>query len=148
MNGSTITRINHVDLSVRNLDASVAFYCGLFGLTARPTDPPSLLTRQCLVGQGDALGGFGFVLTQGLGTGTEPSGVDHISLEVRALEDVVRLYRKARALQARATEPRIYEGHWQFFVFDPDGYKIEVMAAQSPTTAAEPAHTRERESSK
>jgi catechol 2,3-dioxygenase-like lactoylglutathione lyase family enzyme len=68
------------------------------------------------------------VFTEGLPPGDHLAGLDRVSFEVPSPESVDRVYEKARTRNARATQPRLYEGHWQTFIFDPDGYKVEVFA--------------------
>jgi hypothetical protein len=75
---------------------------------------------------------FGIVLIQGLAGGTQPVGMDHLSLEVPSAEDVEDVYGVALTQGAAATEPRVYGGFYQTFIFDPDGYKIEVVTRELP----------------
>ena len=125
-------RIGHVSLRVRNLRRSGDFYRDLFGLHPRQAEPPSMVS-QIYAPAGDALPRFSLVLTQGLPPGSEISGLDHVSLVVAAEEDVDEVYRRATELGARATQPRHYAGHYQAFVFDPNGYKIEVRVEEQST---------------
>lgn len=118
--------IRRVHLWVRELHRSVAFYREMFGLVDQPVEPRSSKVRQC-VAPNDGLGTvFGLVFTEGLSSGVDQVGLDHISLEVSCREDLLSVYRRALERNARVTPPRIYAGHWQVFVFDPDGYKIEL----------------------
>ncbi|MHC4235866.1 MAG: VOC family protein, partial [Planctomycetota bacterium] len=48
---------------------------------------------------------------------------------VSSVFDVYESYLEAKALGAPATQPRVYDGHWQTFIFDPDGYKLKVFTA-------------------
>jgi hypothetical protein len=52
-------------------------------------------------------------------------------LEVATAQDVRRAYEAAKAHGFCATEPRVYGGHYQTFLFDPDGYKVEIMTRQT-----------------
>ncbi len=121
-------RIAHVSLRVRNLERSVDFYRGLFGLEPHQTDPPSAVARICSLPANDTLAQASVLLTEGLPLGSELSGLDHFSFVVSTEEEVNEAYRQAVARRARATQPRMYGGHYQTFVFDPDGYKIEIRA--------------------
>ncbi len=57
------------------------------------------------------------------------STLDHFSLLAADVEDVRLIHDRAAAANARLTPPRIDEyGRYLFFVFDPDGHKIEVFA--------------------
>jgi catechol 2,3-dioxygenase-like lactoylglutathione lyase family enzyme len=131
-----LTEINHVALRVRDLQRSAAFYCELFGLEVRPAVPPGDSVCVCAVPLASSLLSFGVALIQGLPGGTEPVGMDHLSLEVAKAEDVKDLYCAAVARGAQATEPRAYGGFYQTFIFDPDGYKIEIVSKEIPPESA------------
>jgi catechol 2,3-dioxygenase-like lactoylglutathione lyase family enzyme len=130
------TEINHVALRVRDLQRSAAFYCELFGLEVRPAVPPGDSVCVCAVPSASSLLSFGIALIQGLPGGTEPVGMDHLSLEVAKAEDVEDIYCAAVARGAEATEPRAYGGFYQTFIFDPDGYKIEIVSKEIPPESA------------
>ena len=123
-----VLRISHISLSIRDLARSTRFYAELFGMREDSTEPVGENARRC--GLLDAAGEFGVVLKQGHPSGVEPRGLDHFSFEVPTSDAVVEFYRRARHIGAQATEPRVYEGHWQTFIFDPDGYKIEVLTRE------------------
>jgi catechol 2,3-dioxygenase-like lactoylglutathione lyase family enzyme len=129
-------QINHVALRVRDLHQSAAFYCEMFGLEVRPAVPPGDSVCVCAAPSASSLLSFGIALIQGLPGGMEPVGMDHVSLEVGRAEDVEEIYHAALGRGAQATEPRAYGGFYQTFIFDPDGYKIEVVSREVP---AEPA---------
>ena len=124
-------QIQHVALHVRDIERSAAFYCELFGMCVRPATPPGENICVCSAPSG-ASSSFGIVLMQGLRGGTQPVGMDHISLEVSSADDVEKLYTLAVAHGASATKPRVYGGFYQTYIFDPDGYKIEVAANEPP----------------
>jgi len=124
-------RIGHVSLRVRDLRQSAAFYRDLFGLEPRQSEPPSMVSWVCALPE-DHLPRFALILTQGLPQGCEISGLDHVSLVVPTPKDVEETYRRATGMGARGTQPRHYAGHYQTFVFVPDGYKIEVRAEDRP----------------
>jgi catechol 2,3-dioxygenase-like lactoylglutathione lyase family enzyme len=129
--GMCVLRISHVCLSVRDQHSSSRFYRELFGMEVGPVDPPSETARRCIL-RDERGGEFGIVLRQGHPSSVEPGGVDHFCLEVPGTGDVNRFYDRARELGAQATGPRMYEGYWQTFIFDPDGYKIEVLTREAP----------------
>lgn len=118
--------IRHLNLRVRDLNESAAFYGSLFGLAARRPTPNRPGVLICTA---PSAGGrpFSIVLTQGLG-GQTPSGMDHFAIGVESKVDVDDAFDRAQALGMRSTRPRMFDGHYQTFVFDPDGYKIEVFA--------------------
>lgn len=124
------TQINHVSLRVRDLQRSAAFYCQLLGLELRPAVPPGDSACLCAVPAASSSVSFGIALMQGLPHGAEPVGLDHISFAVPTADDVDDLYAAALARGVPATAPRLYAGFYQTFLFDPDGYKIEVLAEQ------------------
>lgn len=133
---ATFVRLDHIHLRVRSLATSVRFYRDLLGFSEVPSNPPSNLVRvlAARTESGDAT--FRIALTEGLPAGSELTGVDHFSLAVRSEEDVEELHRKALGMGINATQPRMYAGAYQSFLFDPDGYKVEVMAAESHGPAA------------
>lgn len=123
-----INAINHVELRVRDLDESAMFYCRMFELLRLETVPPSESTCVCegipTVGNGK----FGVVLSEGLPDYKEIAGLDHVGLSVMTEQDVRDIYTKARTFGYRVTTPRNFDGSFQIFVFDPDGYKIEIRS--------------------
>jgi catechol 2,3-dioxygenase-like lactoylglutathione lyase family enzyme len=119
-------RLSHCELRVRDVEASAEFYHDLFGLARVPNGLRGDEVRLHLLTSDGALGESVITLSRGMTYGAELLGVDHIGLQAPTARDVDRIYAKAQALRARATRPRLYDGQWQTFVFDPDGYKIEV----------------------
>jgi catechol 2,3-dioxygenase-like lactoylglutathione lyase family enzyme len=128
---SRVRRISHVNLRVRDVEESAQFYCTLFGLRQQGPDASSSNGRLCVVPSKSGRSEFGVVLSRGLPPRAELSGVDHFTFEVPVADDVNELYARARQRGAPATEPRFYRGAWQTFVFDPDGYKIEIRAERA-----------------
>ncbi len=118
--------IRHLNLRVRDLAESAGFYGRLFGMTARRPTPnrPGVLICTGPTGSGQT---FSIVLTQGLG-GQTPSGMDHFAIGVESRADVDDAFDRAQTMGMRSTRPRMFDGNYQTFVFDPDGYKIEVFA--------------------
>ncbi|UCF34619.1 MAG: VOC family protein [Phycisphaerales bacterium] len=128
-----LSRISHVELRVRNLDESAVFYRELFGLQPMQANPPS--DKVCVCSALDPSGeeGISVVLAEGLPPNLELVGMDHLSFGVPAKDDVSEIYLRALQLGARATSPRVFDGRYQTFVFDPNGYKIEVAAEGNGT---------------
>lgn len=138
-----LRRISHVELRVRDLTESAGFYGDVLGLE-RNTD--TRMARECAWDAPCANGDVGFrvVLVQGLPPGALLSGLDHLSFEVSSRSDVIDVYERARSRQMRATHPRSCRGLFQTYLFDPDGYKIEVVAQDDPATEKSgPPHGRE-----
>lgn len=129
MSGPTrLRRISHVELRVRDLAESAGFYGDVLGLECRTTE--ARIARECAweTPCTDGDDGFQVVLVQGLPRGALLSGLDHLSFEVPSRSDVLDVYERARSREVRATHPRASRGLFQTFLFDPDGYKIEVVA--------------------
>jgi len=122
------TRICHLSLRVRNLKRSVAFYCELFGAVVAGSPTVNGSAHLSISPANPALPSFAIVLVEVLPPGIEVFGLDHFGLEVHGETEVRNLFQAAIALGANATQPRMYNGHFQTFIFDPDGYKIEVLA--------------------
>ena len=129
------THINHVALRVSDLERSARFYCELFGLEVHPAVSLGDGVCVCAAPSASSQLSFGIALIQGLPRGGDPIGMDHISLEVATAEDLEDIYVAAAARGSHATTPRTYGGHYQTFIFDPDGYKIEVVSADVPDNA-------------
>jgi catechol 2,3-dioxygenase-like lactoylglutathione lyase family enzyme len=129
-------QLNHITIRVRNLQESATFYCSLFGMVRRPADPPS--ERSCICHDRSGRKGSvpAVVLVEGLAPGSELLGLDHFGLRVPFAGDVFLLYQLARNRGFRATTPTEDKGVWKTFIFDPDGYKVEVAAAEPSMTAS------------
>ena len=126
-----IIGIEHVEFRVRNLQDSVRFYCDVFGL--RPEETSPRLENQCVCVGVPASGSglFGVVLSEGFPAGAQLAGLDHVGMRVSTEQAVRDIYARARELGHRATRPRVFNDHFQVFVFDPDGYKLEVFVDRS-----------------
>lgn len=126
---TTLARIGHVELRVRSLDESATFYHEVFGLMRRTATPPNDKVCECVgvPASGDAT--FSIVLTEGLPLGTEIAGLDHVSFTVPSGQGVRDIHALASELGVRCTSPRLFDGGYQTFLFDPNGYKIEVVAS-------------------
>ena len=138
--GKADIRLGHVNLRVRELNSSEQFYRDLLGLTRVGN---GYISGSVCLGFADhptAKPGAILVLTPGLPRGIGLTGVDHFAIEVPSIFDVYNVYLEAKALGAPATKPRVYDAHWQTFIFDPDGYKIEIFtedSGESPPLVAE-----------
>jgi catechol 2,3-dioxygenase-like lactoylglutathione lyase family enzyme len=123
-----LRRFGHIEIRVRDLDESAAFYRDIFGLQRMEAEPPSRGICVCAANPEDNENCFGIVLTEGLPPSAELTGMDHFSFEVAHRGEVDAIYGRAQYLRARATRPRHFDGHYQVYVFDPNGYKVEVIA--------------------
>ncbi|UCD27623.1 MAG: VOC family protein [Planctomycetota bacterium] len=122
---TTINYLDHIHLRVNNLARSKYFYCNLLGFTPCPTEPTSAVVCILKAPTKDQAPTFSIILTEGLPTGSELTGMDHFSISISTMARVEEIYQKAMEHGFRATKPRLYEGNYQTFIFDPDGYKIE-----------------------
>jgi len=132
-----LQRIGHVELRVRNLDQSARFYLDMFGLVRREESPPSGKTCVCVGAPTSGSEGFSLVLTEGLPLGTDLAGLDHVGFSVPTEQDVRDTYAKAHRLGVPCTTPRASDGVLQTFIFDPNGYKLEITANGSIDSQAE-----------
>lgn len=122
-----IPQFRRICLRVRDPKRSAEFYRTVLGFEpARPQEGG--VVTACAGKSPDALQGLELVFTEGLPPGDHLTGLDRLSFEVAAGESVNQVYAAARKSNARATQPRFYEEHYQTFIFDPDGYKVEVFA--------------------
>ena len=120
--------LSHIRLRVRDPGRSAEFYCGVFGL-ASGRNPSSAGEDAISVHiAANTAPAFEVTFAEGLPPGDHLTGLDRISFEVPSRESVDHVYEEAKKRRARATQPRLYEGHWQTFIFDPDGYKVEVFS--------------------
>lgn len=131
--------VDHIHLRVREVDRSAEFYEAVLGLERRVMDAPSSAGCALVPANSGSFPCFAIMLTAGLPSSADLSGMDHFSVAVRNDADVEEAHSKAVARGARTTRPRIYDGRYQSFVFDPDGYKIEVVARRYPLRASREA---------
>jgi len=104
----------------------------VLGFEEGDDDQGQPLERTCHLFDSESGGGFELVLTQGLPPGDYLVGLDHFAFEAASSELVDRLYRRAIKRAFQATRPRLLNGRWKCFLFDPDGYKIEISSTVSP----------------
>nr|WP_298895041.1 lactoylglutathione lyase [uncultured Altererythrobacter sp.] len=137
MTDQTPARILHAMLRVSNLDASLKFYCDMLGMREfrRETYETGGFTLS-FVGYGDEANGAVLELTHnhGLREYTHGDRFGHIALEV---DDIDTVYQRLIDLGVKATrKPGPMKDADQngkrdviAFVEDPDGYRIELIAA-------------------
>ena len=132
--------IDHVDLAVADVERSLAFYLDLLGPlgwhvtrtypTYRGTEEVVYLGTAEPYAAYDP-GGLGLRPADGGAHRYYGVGVEHIAFEVDTKAEVEDAY--ARAKSSGATihfppeEDRDEPGYHAFFVFDPDGMRIEVF---------------------
>lgn len=124
--------MNHIALTVRDLEASIGFYEHAFGMVAfgtrkadgrvQPLVSPRLRDQVTLVQAGEA-GELG----RGLGEPGEQGGIEHFGFTVRPSTNLDRV--RARVENAGGTfvaETTIGPGVPTLFFADPDGYIIQL----------------------
>jgi glyoxylase I family protein len=128
--------VHHVDLAVADVERSLAFYRDLLGPlgwteeirypTYRGTEDVVYLVREDVHN-----GGVGLRPADGGTYRYYAVGVEHIAFEVDRPEEVDEAH--ARCLASGANihfppeEDRDEPGYYAFFVFDPDGIRVEVF---------------------
>ena len=131
--------LHHLDLAVTDVERSLAFYLDLlgplgWGVTRRY--PTYRGTEEVVyLGTGDPQAAYdpgGIGLRPADGGTHQYYGVEHIAFEVDTKDEVEEAY--ARAVASGATihfppeEDRDEPGYHAFFVFDPDGIRVEVFS--------------------
>ena len=127
--------IHHVDLAVGDVERSLAFYLGLLGPlgwfedvrypTYRGTEEVVYLKDH---GSGSMLG---LRRADGGAHRYYEVGIEHLAFEVDSRDEVEEAHSRCQADGARIhfppEEDRDVDGYFAFFVFDPDGMRIEVF---------------------
>ncbi len=124
--------MNHIALTVRDLEASMRFYQSAFGMVpfgarkgsgrVQPLVSPRLRDQITLVQSGEA-GELG----RGLGTPGEQGGIEHFGMMLNPGANLQKV--KARVERAGGefvTETTIGHGIPSLFFSDPDGYVIQL----------------------
>lgn len=125
---ASVRRIQHLCLRVRELQRSVDFYCGVLGFEGRNSGACEKPGRMCRLLDDETGAMFELLLTQGLPPGDYLVGLDHLAFDVASPAMVDSLHRRALEASCQATQPRLHNGRWKTYLFDPDGYKIEISA--------------------
>jgi len=127
---------SHVGIYVRDLDAMVAFYTGIFGL--RVTDRGRLAlpgTPEIVFLSRDPREHHQIALVSGRGDG--PSTINQVSFDVASLADLRQLH---AALSAAAAGPTFALNHgisWSVYTHDPEGNMVELYV-HSPWYVPQP----------
>jgi glyoxylase I family protein len=130
--------IQHVDLCVRDVERSLAFYLDLLGPLGLEEDirVPSYRGSEEVVylrfGEQD----LGLRPADGGEHRYYDVGIEHLAFEVETRADVEAAFERCAPLGARVHYPPEddddIEGYYAFFVFDPDGIRVEVFCAKPP----------------
>lgn len=137
-------RIHHVDLTVSDVERSLAFYLALLGplgLHEWHRFPSYRGTEEIVY---LALGERGQYLGLRKADGGEHHyydvGLEHLAFYVDTREEVDAAYQRCLDIGANVhfppEEDRDVEGYYELFVFDPDGIRIEI--ACGPADVVEP----------
>lgn len=134
--------IHHVDLAVADVPRSLAFYLDLLGPLGweeRVRYPTYRGTEEVVYLEDPAAGSMLGIRPADGGTHSYYGvGIEHIAFEVERRDEVDAAH--ARCLSADAQvhfppeEDRDVRGYYAFFVFDPDGIRVEVFCWPRPGT--------------
>ena len=116
----SIQGMNHFTVLARDLDATKAFYIGLFGFTDGPRPPFDFPGAWLYVGKQAVLH-----IVAGRPLPANPAGVlDHMAFSASNLADTVARL-KARKIDY-VLRRQAGGGPWQLFCHDPNGAKVEL----------------------
>jgi|ERR1044071_1624989 len=127
--------IQHIDLAVSDVERSLAFYMGLLGpLGLRELErfPTYRRTEEVVyLSFGDE--SLGVRPADGGTHRYYGVGLEHLAFEVDTSEEVdaahARCVRRGDRIHCPPEEDSDITGYYAFFVFDPDGFRIEVFCA-------------------
>ncbi|WP_025591894.1 VOC family protein [Agrobacterium tumefaciens] len=119
-----ITRFDHIQMDVGNIEESLDFYRRVFGFQVKEIGLRALV-RWCIVGNDAKLYLCMHELASGVGVPNKGLKITHFGLLVDDFETVERRLRDFGV-------PMVYEHPVQYhssrsiYFFDPNGYKIEI----------------------
>jgi glyoxylase I family protein len=127
--------IHHVDLAVTDVERSLVFYDGLLtplGWTKRVRYPTYRGTEEVVYLQHpETLCGLGLRPAEGGEHRYYDVGIEHLAFEVDEREEVdaahARCVERGDETHFPPEEDRDIPGYYAFFVFDPDGMRIEIL---------------------
>jgi catechol 2,3-dioxygenase-like lactoylglutathione lyase family enzyme len=126
-------RLHHLDLAVVDVEHSVAFYLALLGpLGLRElVRYPTYRGTEDVVYLGVDTPFLGFRRADGGTYRYHDVGIEHFAFSVDALEELNSVYDRCLEFGANVQFPpeedRDEPGYWALFVFDPDGFRLEVV---------------------
>ena len=130
--------VHHIDLAVSDVERSLAFYLDVLGPlgweaavrypTYRGTEEVVYLGTTSEPG----VGRFGLRQADGGAHTYYGVGVEHVAFWVDTQEEVEEAFARATSAGAEAHFPPEFDrdepGYYAFFVFDPDGIRVEVFS--------------------
>lgn len=129
--------IQHVDLAVGDVERSLAFYFGVLGPLGLEEEAryPSYRGTEEVVYLSFGGGSLGLRPADGGEHRYYDVGLEHLAFQVDRPDEVDEAYRRCLEMDASIHHPpeldRDIEGYYAFFVFDPDGFRIEVFSRES-----------------
>jgi catechol 2,3-dioxygenase-like lactoylglutathione lyase family enzyme len=125
--------IQHIDLAVGDVERSLSFYLevlGPLGMKEVARYPSYRGSEEVVhLGFGDVW--VGFRPADGGEHTYHHVGLEHLGFQVDTREEVEGAYRRCVEIGAEIhfppEEDRDIEGYYAFFVFDPDGFRVEVF---------------------
>jgi catechol 2,3-dioxygenase-like lactoylglutathione lyase family enzyme len=133
--------IQHIDLCVRDVGRSLAFYLEVLGPLGLEEDlrVPSYRGTEEVVYLRFGEQNLGLRPADGGEHHYYEVGIEHLAFEVERREDVDAAYERCLGCGARIhfppEEDRDLDDYYAFFVFDPDGVRVEVFSAKPPHSA-------------
>jgi catechol 2,3-dioxygenase-like lactoylglutathione lyase family enzyme len=132
--------IHHVDLAVGDVERSLAFYLrllGPLGWVERVRYPTYRGTEEVVYLEDPATGSMlGLRPADGGAHRYYDVGIEHLAFEVETRDEVDAAHERCVADGARIDFPpeedRDVDAYYAFFVFDPDGMRMEVFAWSRP----------------
>ena len=127
--------IHHVDLAVSSVEESLAFYLALLeplGWVEEVRYPTYRGTEEVVYLEDPATGSMlGLRPADGGAHRYYDVGIEHLAFEVDSREEVDAAHERCLARGEKVhfppEEDRDVDGYYAFFVFDPDGIRIEVF---------------------
>jgi catechol 2,3-dioxygenase-like lactoylglutathione lyase family enzyme len=118
-------RLEHVNLTVGDLDRSIAFYCDLLGLSVRWKGPIGDGRLGAHVGDERSYLALFQAATPGrVGLDYDRPGLNHVGFVV---EDLDEARRRVEELGATVHYEPSYEPGRRIYFLDPDGHEVELV---------------------
>jgi catechol 2,3-dioxygenase-like lactoylglutathione lyase family enzyme len=133
--------IQHIDLCVRDVERSLAFYLAVLGPLGLEEDlrVPSYRGTEEITYLRFGEQNLGLRPADGGEHRNYQVGIEHLAFEVPRREDVDTAYERCLGIGAHIhfppEEDSDLEDYYSFFVFDPDGLRVEVFSAKPPQAA-------------